>query len=74
MNTVTQKISELKKLIGIRLVACDDFKGVDGVYFNVVTCKPVFISEEYYKLLWAADRGFIKSVEPNGYKRLAIFY
>ncbi len=78
MDTVSIKIAEIKEMIGIDLVPCDHFAGVNeskrGLYFNVTLDTPVFISEEYNKLLYAAEKGFIEAVEPNGYKRLAIFY
>lgn len=68
----------IKEQTGMDLLPDHYFFGlkyhVERVYFNVNIDKPCFDSEELEALLRISGKDrVIKHVEPNGYKRIAIF-
>ncbi len=74
---ITETLQLIKQHTGLDLTLCDYFTGIHksakGQYFNVVLNDPIYQSSEHTKLeRFAAQYGLIQ-VEPNGYKRLAIF-
>jgi len=76
---ISNVISKIKKQIGFELTPCDCFSGLqlynNRVFLNVVTNTPVFNSSCYNALIKASGDGkFIELVEPNGHRRLAIFF
>lgn len=73
-NTIKESLAFIKSYHGIDLILDADLVGVfvlgDQGYYNVTLKDPVFISREYYTLYNPNSK---VRVEPNGYKRLAIF-
>lgn len=74
---IDETLSLIKHHTGLELQLCDYFTGVQksyhGDYFNVVLNDPIFSSREHTALERFADQYGLIKVEPNGYKRLAIF-
>ena len=77
MDEAIEKLNEIKEFTGVSLVMCSDFPGIrimnERKYFNVHTETPVFTSKTYDMLIRLKEKGIVKNVEPNGYKRIAIF-
>ena len=75
---ISDKISEIKKFSGVELVADDYFKGIYEAngkkYFNVEIKDRVSESNIISKLQGAIKSKVISKVEPNGVKRLAIYF
>lgn len=74
---INETLALIKHHTGLELQLCDYFTGVQksyhGDYFNVILKDPIFSSREHTILeKFAAQYELIK-VEPNGYRRLAIF-
>lgn len=74
---IKKTLKLIEKQTGLRLTLCDHFTGLrynnGKPYFNVVIDSIVSESKEYDLLeKFSKQYGFIK-VEPNGYKRLAIY-
>ena len=73
-TAIKESLAFIKSYHGIDLILDTDLVGVfvlEGQsYYNVTLKDPVFISREYY-VLYKPDSKV--RVEPNGYKRLAIF-
>lgn len=78
MKLIKNKVEEIEKYLGIELLLCDNSPGIhfhnSNRYFNIILETPVFNSIIYTKLLNSVKTNIIKNVEPNGYKRLAIFF
>ncbi len=74
---ITETLQLIKQHTGLDLTLCDYFTGVQksyhGDYFNVILTDPIFASREHTILERFADQYGLIQVEPNGYKRLAIF-
>lgn len=76
-EVINSTLTFIQEQIGASLVLCDHFTGLrysNGmVYFNALLNKPCFESDEFDKLKRiSGSDGVIKSVEENGYRRLAI--
>jgi hypothetical protein len=75
---IDQLLKEIKDYIGLELTPCDYFTGVkthNQKYFNVMLKTNCSESEEYTKLLSLASKNIlIQAVEPNGVRRLAIYF
>lgn len=72
-------VDHVKSQIGVDLIIDDYFSGVRECkgekYFNIELGDPFFISEDVEKLSRiSGDDRIIESVQPNGNKRLAIFF
>ena len=79
METVDRVLKEIKELTGINLTPCGFFTGIKNhngkSYFNVILNDNVSDSKEYDSLLRLANKNsIIIDVQPNGVKRLAVFY
>lgn len=78
MKLIKNKVEEIEKYLGVQLKLCKDSPGIyfhnGNRYFNIILDTPVFNSIIYTKLLNILKTNIIKNVEPNGYKRLAIFF
>ena len=78
MSLIENKLHEIKEQIGVYLTPCDYFKGIqinnNKKYFNIILEDNISESNLYCKLLKLIEKGIISKVEPNGYKRLAIFF
>lgn len=74
---IEETLKLIKDYTGLDLQLCDYFTGVKksakGEYFNVVLKHPIYESHEHTILERFAKQYKIIQVEPNGYKRLAIF-
>lgn len=74
---IEETLAVIKDHTGIELKLCDYFTGIQtsakGKYFNVVVTEPLFQSSVYAQLERFANQYGLIRVEPNGYKRLAIF-
>ena len=74
---IDETLSLIKHHTGLELQLCDYFTGVQksyhGDYFNVILKDPIFCSREHTTLERFANQYGLIKVEPNGYKRLAIF-
>jgi hypothetical protein len=68
-EAIKESLAFIKSYHGIDLMLDTDLVG-DQSYYNVTLKDPVFISREY-NVLYKPDSKV--RVEPNGYKRLAIF-
>jgi len=68
----------IKEQTGLDLQLCDYFTGIRkckaGYYFNVILDKRTCESEEYAKLEKFANKFKLIRVEPNGLRRVAIFF
>lgn len=77
MNTIKETLDLISEQTGLSLTHCNYFTGLceysNGKYFNVMLDQPVFCSNVYDTLTRFANSKGIVRVEPNGYKRLAIF-
>lgn len=75
---IQAKLQAIKKLTGLDLTLCDYFTGVNesngSKYFNIILEERVSESLIYTKLLGVINTGIISRVEPNGLKRLAIYF
>ena len=78
MKLIQNKVEEIEKYLGVQLTLCEDLPGIHfhngNRYFNIILETPVFNSIIYTKLLNSIKTKIIKNVEPNGNKRLAIFF
>jgi len=78
MESINEALRYIDKMTGLKLNLCECFTGIEyhnGLkYFNVLVDKPVSESEEYTKLLRLSSTYNDIKVEPNGYKRLAIYF
>jgi hypothetical protein len=76
-DMIAETLELIKHHTGLQLELCDYFTGVQksyhGNYFNVILKDPLFTSLEHTILERFADQYGLIQVEPNGYKRLAIF-
>lgn len=67
----------IKEQIGLELQLCDYFTGVKEhngkKYFNAILSQATSESKEYDMLKRFADKYKLISVQPNGFKRVAIF-
>ena len=77
-NKISKTLTLIEEQIGLRLYLCDYFTGVrfmgDRQYFNIVLRNNVSESVEYTQLVRFSDRFKTITVEPNGLKRVAIFF
>jgi hypothetical protein len=77
-SMITNILSEIKEQIGLDLNLCDYFTGVidtnRGKYFNVILNERTSDSQDYVKLERYSEKFKTISVEPNGLKRVAIFF
>ena len=77
MEEVETALQIIKNQTGLTLEPDTYFPGIKEhlgkKYFNVEMDTPVFCATEYNRLLAYASKYKTISVEPNGYKRLAIF-
>ena len=76
-EVINSTLTFIQEQAGVSLALCDHFTGLryssGKVYFNVVLNKPCFVSDEFDKLKRiSGSDSVIKSVEENGYRRLAI--
>ena len=76
-DMIAKTLELIKHHTGIELQLCDYFTGVQksyhGSYFNVILKDPLFASRDHTILERFANQYGLIKVEPNGYKRLAIF-
>ena len=76
-DMITETLQLIKQHTGLDLNLCDYFTGIHtnekGRYFNVVLSDPIYQSREHTQLERFANQYGLIQVEPNGYKRLAIF-
>ncbi len=74
---IQETLRTIKEHTGLTLTPCDHFTGILFLncepYFNVLINDPAYDSEEYAALCRFADKYGLIRVEPNGWKRLAIF-
>lgn len=74
---IQETLELIEKQTGLKLTLCDYFAGLryhNGMpYFNVVIDSIVSESKEYDLLERFAKQYSLINVEPNGYKRLAIY-
>ena len=71
---IQETLMLIKNHTGLSLQLCDYFTGLQtGNYFNVILKDPIYESSEHNTLERFADKYGLIKVEPNGYKRLAIF-
>lgn len=80
MNEIEQITAAIKKVTNYEITLCPDFGGVRVTtsgrkFFNIKVDRPVFMSQEYLTLLPKLVRlGLLADYEPNGAKRIALFY
>lgn len=71
-------LNQIKECIGLDLVLCDHFIGVNyhkgNRYFNILLRQRVSESEDYDKLIRFSKKYNLINVEPNGLYRVAIFF
>ena len=74
---ILETLQLIKHHTGLELTLCDYFTGIrkspKGEHFNVVLKEPIFCSNTHTVLERFAKQYGLIQVEPNGYKRLAIF-
>jgi len=75
---IENKLSEIKKHLGLELVKCDYFTGIQNhngkEYFNIITKNAISEDSLYYDLRSLIQVGILSKIEPNGYKRIALFF
>lgn len=68
----------IKKSIGLDLKLCDHFTGIKEFsnqrYFNVILNNKISESHDFNMLKNFSEKYNLIKVEPNGLKRVAIFY
>lgn len=68
----------IKEQTGLTLDLCNHFTGIkkckSDKYFNVLLKDRVSESQEYIKLEKFADKYKLIRIEPNGLKRIAIYF
>jgi len=76
-DMITKTLELIKQQTGLELQLCDYFTGVHksakGEYFNIILKDPICQSRDHTILERFAEKHRLIQVEPNGYKRLAIF-
>jgi hypothetical protein len=74
---IDKTLALIKRYTGLELQLCDYFTGVKksgkDKYFNIILSDPIYESREHATLERFANQYGLIKVEPNGYKRLAIF-
>jgi len=77
MKAIKDTLELIKEQTGLNLKLCNYFTGIKEHngrnYFNVILYQITSESKEYDILKRFADKYKYISVEPNGFKRLAIF-
>ncbi|WP_312306499.1 hypothetical protein [Chryseobacterium sp.] len=78
-DLIMNKIEEIKKHIGVQLVPCEYFSGIQTCdsgkkYFNVILQQRTSESDVFTKLLGLKKYKIVSKIEPNGLKRVAIFF
>lgn len=72
---IDQTLKLIKEQTGLNLILCDYFTGIkEHKYFNVILNQRISESKEYDLLKRFADKYKLISVEPNGLKRIAIYF
>lgn len=80
MKKQTEKniLDLIKEQIGLELNLCDYFTGIKEhngqKYFNVILSQRTSESQDFDKLKRFAEQYKLIKVEPNGLKRVAVFY
>lgn len=74
---IKETLELIEKQIGLRLQPCDHFTGIKEnngkKYFNVILKQRTCESVEYDLLKRLSEKYKTFSVQPNGFKRVAIF-
>ena len=75
---IDKTVKDIEKYLKIKLTLCDTFAGInehDGnKYFNIVLETQIWNSDIYTKLVNIQKFGIFSDVQPNGHKRLAIYF
>lgn len=74
---ITETLNFIEEQIGLKLGLCDYFTGIElsgeKKYFNVLLSERTSESKDYVKLIKLSKKSHL-NVEPNGLKRVAIFF
>lgn len=76
--SIPEALDLIKEQIGLELNLCDYFTGIKEhngqKYFNVVLSQRTSESQDFDKLKRFAEQYKLIKVEPNGLKRVAVFF
>lgn len=68
------KILEIEKYLGVKLKKCNCFEEKKE-YFNIYLDNPIYESQLHLEIeRMCKNTSILSDVQPNGYKRLALFY
>jgi len=75
---INKTLKHIEDQTGLKLSTCDYFKGIKKLngnkYFNIVLNENTSESKEYNTLEKFANKYKTIKIEPNGVKRVAIFF
>jgi BarA-like signal transduction histidine kinase len=68
-----QFIETIKSTTNLEVEFCETFNNNEQDYYSIMLKDKLWVSQEYNQLIRAQKQGFLKDVQPNGVRRVAVW-